>query len=192
MKIKSFTLIELIVVIAIIAILSAIVAPNAFRAIEKAKISRAKADSRVMRSAMDNYYTDIGFFPPDVCRGDDPGLMRALPWNPDSGGNPHCINTTGLPSNWQATAQTYWNGPYLDKWPHFTPWAGKYDYNYWPSGATRYGVSVPPGIYVGTQRNYADDNNTRIPPHSEQILVNDGFDGDGQVNGEAQLILRLF
>ena len=36
---KGFTLIELIVVIAIIAILAAIIAPNAFRAIEKAKAS---------------------------------------------------------------------------------------------------------------------------------------------------------
>ena len=38
---KGFTLIELIVVIAIIAILGAIIAPNAFRAIEKAKMARA-------------------------------------------------------------------------------------------------------------------------------------------------------
>ena len=35
---QSFTLLELIVVIAIIAILAAIIAPNAFRAIEKAKV----------------------------------------------------------------------------------------------------------------------------------------------------------
>lgn len=37
----GFTLIELIVVIAIIAILAAIIAPNAFRAIEKANIQKA-------------------------------------------------------------------------------------------------------------------------------------------------------
>jgi len=188
----SFTLIELIVVIAIIAVLAAIVAPNAFKAIEKAKVAQAKDDAKTLRGAIANYYTDVGFFPPDVCRGDDPGLMKALPYNPDSGGGPNCINTGSLSANWQNIAQTYWDGPYLDKWPTFTPWAGKYDYNYWPSGATRYGVSIPAGVYMGVQRNYADNNNTRIPPHSEQILVNDNFDGDGHVNGEAQLILKVF
>ncbi len=60
---KSFTLIELIVVIAIIAILAAIIAPNAFKAIEKAKISRAIADFKTFKTAMFSYYADCGKFP---------------------------------------------------------------------------------------------------------------------------------
>jgi len=44
---RSFTLIELIVVIAIIAILAAIIAPNAFRAIEKAKVAETKIKAKV-------------------------------------------------------------------------------------------------------------------------------------------------
>ncbi|NCC82098.1 MAG: prepilin-type N-terminal cleavage/methylation domain-containing protein [Clostridia bacterium] len=36
---KGFTLVELLVVIAIIAILAAVVAPNAFKAIEKSKVT---------------------------------------------------------------------------------------------------------------------------------------------------------
>ncbi|SHJ08964.1 prepilin-type N-terminal cleavage/methylation domain-containing protein [Desulfofundulus thermosubterraneus] len=38
---KDFTLVELLVVIAIISILAAIIAPNAFKAVEKAKVARA-------------------------------------------------------------------------------------------------------------------------------------------------------
>lgn len=68
MRIKAFTLIELIVVIAIIAILAAVVAPNAFRAIEKSKITRGMSDSKALRVASDAYYADIGFWPPDVNR----------------------------------------------------------------------------------------------------------------------------
>jgi prepilin-type N-terminal cleavage/methylation domain-containing protein len=47
MSTRAFTLIELIVVIAIIAILAAIVAPNAFRAIEKAKVAKIEAKVEV-------------------------------------------------------------------------------------------------------------------------------------------------
>ena len=48
----GFTLIELIVVIAIIAILAAIIAPNAFRAIEKAKITKTMADLDSFKKAI--------------------------------------------------------------------------------------------------------------------------------------------
>src|SRR3989338_2215392 len=60
---KSFTLIELIVVIAIIAILAAIIAPNAFRAIEKAKITRVAADLKAIKTATFAYHADTGKWP---------------------------------------------------------------------------------------------------------------------------------
>ena len=187
-KRKAFTLIEIIIVIAVIGILAAIVAPNAFRVIEKSKAAKVMEDARVLRAAVEAYYTDIGFLPPDTCRGDDPGFMQPLPFNPDDGGAAHCVTTTGLPADWQAVAQERWQGPYLDKWPFFTPWAGKYDYNYWPTGTNRYGVDIPPGCYIGVQRDYNELN--PIPPGSEQILVDKGFDADGHINGESQLLLK--
>ncbi|MBU2265567.1 MAG: prepilin-type N-terminal cleavage/methylation domain-containing protein, partial [Candidatus Omnitrophica bacterium] len=57
---KSFTLIELIVVIAIIAILAAIIAPNAFKAIEKAKVTKAIADLKTYKTATHSLYADTG------------------------------------------------------------------------------------------------------------------------------------
>jgi hypothetical protein len=73
-------------------------------------------------------------------------------------------------------------------WPTFTPWNGKYDYNHWTLPTVRYGCTIPPGIYIGIQRDYADVN--PIPASSEQRMLNTKFDDDGCLNGEAQVLLR--
>lgn len=183
---KAFTLIELLVVIAIIGLLSTIVLISINKARMKGKIAQAVSNARALKIATEFYYNDIGFYPPDVGRGWDPGFMQPLPYNPDTGDSgvsscDHC------PSDWENIAQDRWNGPYLSAWPQFTPWGGKYDYNYWGSGTSRYGCSVPAGIYVGVQRNYDDEN--PIPAVAEQLMVDQGHDFDGCVNGEAQMIL---
>lgn len=189
MKKTAFTLIELIVVIAIIAILAAIVAPAAFKSMEKSKISRAMSDAKALRVASESYYADIGFWPPDVNRGADPGFMEVVPYNREPGNPGVGVVATGLPANWQNVANASWDGPYLERWPAMTPWGGKYDWNYWPTGAVRYGVTIPPGCYVGIQRDYSDQN--PIPASSERMMVNMSFDGDGAANGEVQLLMKL-
>ena len=97
MRKKNFTLIELIVVIAIIAVLAAIIAPNAFRAIEKAKIARTAADFKTVKSAVLQYYADTG------------------EWTALSGGQAYVTATHPLlvnPGN-----VTGWDGPYLERVP---------------------------------------------------------------------------
>lgn len=142
---RGFTLIELIVVIAIIAILAAIVAPNAFRAIEKAKISHLIGDLQAFRTATLNYYADIGFWPPDVCPNDDPGFVKATPYNVITGGSPSCLGPYGLPSNWQTIVNSNWDGPYLEKWPLLNSWGGSYDFENWN---TDLALPDPKGIYI--------------------------------------------
>ncbi len=93
---KGFTLVELLVVIAIIAILAAVVAPNAFKAIEKSKITAIEADYRAVKTATLVYYSDTGEWP-----ADDSGEVGFIT---DPGG-----------------AVTGWNGPYLDVWPTKAP-----------------------------------------------------------------------
>lgn len=61
---KAFTLLELIVVIAIISILAAIITPSIFRAVKKAQISRTVESFKVIKSAVLNYYTDTGQWVP--------------------------------------------------------------------------------------------------------------------------------
>ena len=60
---KGFTLIELIVVIAIIAVLGAVIAPNAFKSIEKAKISATVEDLNSIKTAASAYFTDTAAWP---------------------------------------------------------------------------------------------------------------------------------
>jgi prepilin-type N-terminal cleavage/methylation domain-containing protein len=55
---KSFTLIELLIVVLIIAILAAIAVPNFLEAQIRAKTSRAKADFRTIATALEAYHVD--------------------------------------------------------------------------------------------------------------------------------------
>ena len=102
MKVKGFTLIELIVVIAIIAVLAAIIAPNAFKAIEKAKISATIADLQSIKTAAMSYYSDTGAW------------VATCATSPCSSG---FVTTNSVAG---------WDGPYLEKWPPQSKWAGAY------------------------------------------------------------------
>lgn len=55
---RAFTLIELLIVVAIIAILAAIAVPNFLLAQTRAKLSRAQADQRTLATALETYAID--------------------------------------------------------------------------------------------------------------------------------------
>jgi len=183
---KGFTLIEVLVVIGIIGILATIVLINMKSARERANAAKAGALSRNLRLAVELYYDDMGFYPPDVNRGWDPGLTRPLPYNPDTGeeNNPSCPH---CPVNWTTVVGQKWNGPYISIWPQVTPWGGKYDYNYWDTITDRSGCQVPAGIYIGVQGDY--NNNHTIPNYAEQVMLDQTYDTDACLNGESQMIL---
>lgn len=60
---RAFTLIELLIVVAIIAILAAIAVPNFLEAQTRAKVSRAKADLRSLQTALEAYLIDNNTYP---------------------------------------------------------------------------------------------------------------------------------
>jgi prepilin-type N-terminal cleavage/methylation domain-containing protein len=62
----AFTLIELLIVVAIIAILAAIAVPNFLEAQTRAKVSRIAADMRSLATAIEAYQLDHGTYPPSV------------------------------------------------------------------------------------------------------------------------------
>ena len=62
---QAFTLIELLIVVAIIAILAAIAVPNFLEAQVRSKVSRAKADMRTLATGLEAYKVDNNHYPND-------------------------------------------------------------------------------------------------------------------------------
>lgn len=60
---RAFTLIELLIVVAIIAILAAIAVPNFLEAQVRSKVSRVKADMRAIVTALESYRSDTNSYP---------------------------------------------------------------------------------------------------------------------------------
>lgn len=59
----AFTLIELLIVVAIIAILAAIAVPNFLEAQTRSKVSRSLADMRSLKTALEAYAVDYNHYP---------------------------------------------------------------------------------------------------------------------------------
>ncbi len=104
---RGFTLIELLVVIAIIGILAAVIAPNAFKAIEKSKVAAVESDYKAVKTATLMYYSDVGAWP----------TVDNDFNNNDNEANAFVYGVAGLDG---------WDGPYLEKWPTRNPWGGTY------------------------------------------------------------------
>ena len=62
-RMTAFTLIELLIVVAIIAILAAIAVPNFLEAQTRAKVARVQADMRTMATAAETYRVDANAYP---------------------------------------------------------------------------------------------------------------------------------
>lgn len=72
----AFTLIELLIVVAIVAILVAIALPNFLDAQVRSKVSRAKTDMRSLATALEAYRVDWEDYPPPALNGHGARLRR--------------------------------------------------------------------------------------------------------------------
>jgi prepilin-type N-terminal cleavage/methylation domain-containing protein len=68
---RAFTLIELLIVVAIIAILAAIAVPNFLEAQTRAKVSATKSDMRTLVTAVESYGVDNNAYPPHLLSNGD-------------------------------------------------------------------------------------------------------------------------
>jgi general secretion pathway protein G len=79
---RGFTLVELIVVMMIIAILTAIAIPRFTSAVQNAKEAALKEDLHVMRNAIDSYTMDKGKAPQSLDDLVQSGYLRVVPEDP--------------------------------------------------------------------------------------------------------------
>lgn len=79
---RGFTLIELMVVMAIIATLLAIVAPRYFDHLDRARESALKETLTVVRDAIDKFHGDTGRYPETLGELVERRYLRKLPEDP--------------------------------------------------------------------------------------------------------------
>lgn len=82
MKTRGFTLVELMVVMAIIALLLSLALPRYFNHLENSRETILKQDLAVMRDAIDKYHGDTGRYPESLETLVEARYLRALPVDP--------------------------------------------------------------------------------------------------------------
>ncbi len=97
---KGFTLIEILVVMAIIGMLAVMVAPNLFNQRAGAMQDAARSQISALEAALDTYRLDMGDYPDSL-----QGLVE---------------NESG---------RAAWNGPYLRRDVPLDPWGNEYVYD---------------------------------------------------------------
>ncbi|MDR1367337.1 MAG: type II secretion system major pseudopilin GspG [Candidatus Accumulibacter sp.] len=99
---SGFTLLELMVVVAIIGLLAGYVAPRYFSQLSKSERQTAQAQIQAFEKALDQYRLDTGHYPRT-----DQGLKALVV---------------------RSESEPKWNGPYLQKDPPPDPWGNPYNY----------------------------------------------------------------
>ncbi len=108
---RGFTLMEMIVVLAIIGLIMGLVGPRLFGQAERAKVQTAQTQIKMLSGALQTMRLDIGRLP-----SADEGL-RLLNQRPSD----------------ERAAQS-WAGPYLDEAVPLDPWNNPYQYSPTPAG----------------------------------------------------------
>jgi general secretion pathway protein G len=80
--VRGFSLIELIVALAILATILAVAVPRYFNNIETAQENVLREDLYVMRNAIDHYYSDKGVYPTQLPDLVTYNYLRTIPTDP--------------------------------------------------------------------------------------------------------------
>jgi len=120
MKPQGFTLVEMLIVLAILVGLAALVVPRILGTQKKADINNTKAQIGMLKGCLNQYHLDMKRFP-----STEEGL-NALIQEPTMGADDGTGTGTAVTSNW--------SGPYTEtgELPR-DPWGGEFRYEYPPT-----------------------------------------------------------
>ena len=141
---RGFTLVEIIVILAVIAVLAAILTPTVLKYIEDARLNRGLEDVRVLNAALNDLIKDTGKYPGSMLDQTAPAntflcgpgsLAGGVAWGAsgtcESLSN-HLISNdpgvTGGTDNYPSTGKLRWKGPYLQA-INEDPWGNAYQVN---------------------------------------------------------------
>jgi general secretion pathway protein G len=82
---RGFTMIELMVVIAVIGLLVAVAVPTYQHSIRKAREAVLKENLFILRQTIDQYFADKGYYPQSLEVLVDEGYLRKMPIDPFTG-----------------------------------------------------------------------------------------------------------
>ncbi|WP_310385678.1 type II secretion system protein [Roseateles sp.] len=105
-KSKGFTLIELIVVMAIVALLASIAAPRYFNSLQKSKETALRSSLSTMRDALDQFAADKGRYPDSLEELATARYIREIPEDPLTGSREAWV-VLAPPPDAIATGQVY-------------------------------------------------------------------------------------
>ena len=88
---QGFTLLELLVVMAIIATLLTIAVPRYFKSLDRSKETVLRQDLAAMREQIDRYSGDKGHYPESLQALVADHYLRALPVDPFTGDSEHWV-----------------------------------------------------------------------------------------------------
>ncbi len=142
---KGFTLIEIVVILAVIAVLSAVISPMIIGYIKDAKIRRAEADVKVIGAAIMAFSKDLREWPIwavgtatkpadddyDVLSseaGDDAAAATGATYDTSTGLDSLDDQLVTNDPSYSLTGKRKWMGPYLENISE-DPWGNKYYVN---------------------------------------------------------------
>ncbi len=174
----GFTLIEIVIAVAIVAIFAAALSPMVFRHLEDSKVAKAQSESKTIATAILSYYKDTGEWP--VTDADGPSgrniiriISSASVPTTGTGAEASAVNWGTFGNSKQLGDYLYYNNPDDDSsatgadadesnedWPTAGPraWKGPYVESYdfndpWGNAYVVNSVFFPNGLYAGTVRH---------------------------------------